>query len=374
MGELLAFTVTEQPDAAPVVHFVVPEGIDDQQRPSGGNVYDRRVAEELPRCGWTVLDHSVSGSWPTPEPSDRTQLDKVLARLADDSVVLVDGLIASAAQSLVTAARRLRIVVLLHMPLAETSPTIAIERVESDVLNAAAAVITTSAWSRAWVVSHHRVPADRVWTAVPGVDPSQPASDSTTGANLLCVGPVTEAKGHDVLVAALAQIADLDWRCTFAGALDLEPDFVQSLMARAEYTGIADRLVLAGPLSGSALDDVRSTTDLVVSPSRREAYGMAVVEGLARGIPVIASDVGGHREAVGGSDGTLPGVLVPVNDATSLAAALRQWLTDPPTRARWRNSAGRRRRELGGWPETARTVAAVLQEIRVKPASAPAPF
>lgn len=101
---------------------------------------------------------------------------------------------------------------------------------------------------------------------------------------------------------------------------------------------------------------------------------MAIVEGLARGIPVIASDVGGHREAVGASDGTLPGVLVPVNDATSLAAALRQWLTDAPTRARWRNSAGRRRRELAGWPETARNVAAVLQEIRAKPGSARAQF
>jgi len=366
--------VTEQPDASPVVHFVVPEGIDDPKRPSGGNVYDRRVAQHLPHHGWTVLEHPVPGGWPTPEPSDRIQLDETLARLADGSFVLVDGLIASAARSLVSVARRLRIVVLLHMPLAEASPAEAIARVEADVLNAAAAVITTSAWTRAWVVSHHGVPADRVWAAVPGVDPTELASRSTISGNLLCVGPVTEAKGHDVLVDALAQVADLAWRCTFAGALDLEPDFVQSLMARAEHAGIADRLVLAGPLSGSALDDVRSTTDLVVSPSRREAYGMAIVEGLARGIPVIASDVGGHREAVGASDQTLPGALVPVDDAASLAAALRQWLTDAPTRARWRDSARRRGRELAGWPETARTVAAVLQEIRVKPGSAPAQF
>ena len=367
--------MTERPDAAPVVHFVVPEGIDDPKRPSGGNVYDRRVADELPRCGWTVREHLVAGSWPDPEPSDRAQFDEVLARLADGSVVLVDGLIASAVQGLMSAARRLRIVVLLHMPLAETSPATAIARVESDVLNAAAAVITTSAWTRAWIVTHLGVPPERAWAAIPGVDPSPPASGSAAGGNLLCVGPVTEAKGHDVMVAALAQIADLDWRCTFAGAIDLEPDFVQSLMAQAEHAGIADRLVLTGPLAGAALDDVRSTTDLIVSPSRREAYGMAIVEGLARGTPVIASDVGGHREAVGqASDGTLPGVLVPVNDAASLAAALRQWLTDPQTRARWRSSAGQRRRDLAGWPATARTVAAVLQDIRAKPGSAPAQF
>lgn len=367
--------MTERPDAADVVHFVVPAGVDDPHRPSGGNVYDRRLADELPHCGWAVREHLVPGGWPTPGPSDRDRLDEVLARLADGSVVLVDGLIASAAESLVSSARRLRIAVLLHMPLAEASPGEVTERVEADVLTTAAAVITTSAWTRTWVVTHHGVPADRVRAATPGVDRSEPAPGSASGGNLLCAGPVTEAKGHDVLVAALTEIADLEWRCTCAGALDLEPGFVESLVSTAEAAGIADRFVLAGPLSRSALDRLRATTDLVLSPSRREAYGMAIVEGLARGIPVIASDVGGHREAVGqASDGTLPGMLIPVDDAASFAAALRRWLTDPPTRARWRSTAGRRSRDLTGWPETARTVATVLQEIRAKPDFPPAQF
>ena len=43
------------------VHVIVPEGIDDPGRPSGGNVYDRRVCDGLASLGWTVHEHSVPG-------------------------------------------------------------------------------------------------------------------------------------------------------------------------------------------------------------------------------------------------------------------------------------------------------------------------
>lgn len=359
MGELLAGPVNAD------VHVVVPASIDDPHRPSGGNTYDRRLCEELPAWGWTVHEHLVAGAWPNPNPSDRARFDELLVDLPDNSVVLVDGLIASAAEALVGAARRLRVVVLLHMPDAT-------ERVETAVLNAAAGVITTSEWSRDRIVADNGVAADRVFVAIPGVDPAEHAVGSAAGGNLLVVGPVTPAKGHDVLVAALAQLANLEWHCTCAGAHDLEPDFAQSLVAAAARAGIADRLVLTGPLSRLAIGERFSETDLLVSPSRRESYGMAVTEALARGIPVMATDVGGHREAIGQvSDGTLPGTILPTDDADGLAGALHTWLTDPDQRIRWRQSARIRSRDLAGWPETARTVAAALEAIRVKPDAAP---
>jgi len=347
------------------VHVVVPTGIDDPRRPSGGNVYDRRLCDELPAWGWAVHEHPVPGAWPAPDSSDRLRFTELLARLPDNALVLVDGLIASAAEALVSAAQRLRVVVLLHMPDAT-------EHVETAVLNAAAGVITTSTWSRDRVVTGTNVDADRVWTAVPGVDPADRAVGATTGRNLLVVGPVTSAKGHDLLVAALAKLTDLDWHCTCAGALDIDAGFAKSLATAMARAGLADRLDLTGPLSRSALDTCLSETDLLISPSRRESYGMAVTEALARGIPVIATDVGGHREAIGrASDGTLPGLLLPADDATGLAEALRAWLTDADLRNRWRRSAELRSPDLPGWPDTARTVAAALQEIQTKADSVP---
>jgi glycosyltransferase involved in cell wall biosynthesis len=350
------------------VHVVVPAGIDDPHRPSGGNTYDRRLCEELPAWGWTVHEHLTPGTWPTPDPSDQQLFAGLLARLPDESVVLVDGLIASAAEALVGAAQRLRVVVLLHMPDAT-------EHVETAVLKAAAGVITTSRWSRDRIITRTGIAADRVWTAVPGVDPADHAVGSTTGRNLLVVGPVTPAKGHDVLIAALAKVADLEWHCTCAGALDLDPAFVESLAADVVGAGLTDRFGLAGPLSRPGLTELRARTDVVISPSRRESYGMAVIEALACGIPVIATDVGGHREAIGQApDGTLPGMLVATDDADGLSDALRGWLTDPGLRARWRTSASLRSRDLARWPETARIVAGVLQQIRAKPRAAPGQF
>ena len=62
---------------------------------------------------------------------------------------------------------------------------------------------------------------------------------------------------------------------------------------------------------------------------------MVVTEALARGLPVVATDVGGLPEALGpAADGRLPGLLVPPDDPAALAAALRRWLADAgPARA-----------------------------------------
>lgn len=339
------------------VHVVVPAGIDDPQRPSGGNVYDRRLCHELPTWGWTVHEIPVAGAWPAPTRADLDAFDAVLAELPDDAIVLVDGLIASGAERLVEAARRLRVVVLVHMPDAT-------DRIEGAVLRAAACVVTTSTWSWSRLLERHHLPRDRVWAAAPGVDPVPPAAGSQAGMQLLAVGPVTPAKGHDVLINAFAELAEFDWHCIVAGSLDLDPDFVASVRRRADRAGIADRLEFAGPLTRDALGEVRSRTDLLISASRREAYGMVVTEALAAGIPVIATHVGGLPEAVGqASDGTIPGLVIPADNAGQLAASLRQWLTDAALRSQWRASATLRRQELTSWSETARIVSDVLTAI-----------
>jgi glycosyltransferase involved in cell wall biosynthesis len=88
---------------------------------------------------------------------------------------------------------------------------------------------------------------------------------------------------------------------------------------------------------------------------------MVITEALARGVPVLATDVGGVREAVGhGADGTLPALLVPPGDPAALAAALGAWLTDGDLRARLRRAARDRRATLRPWAATASDVAAAL--------------
>jgi len=100
------------------VHVVVPDSVDDPARPSGGNTYDRRVCAGLRYLGWLVDVHPQPGDWPHPDRSSVGVLARTLAALPDDALVLVDGLLASGnAECLLPAAVRLRVVVLVHLPL-----------------------------------------------------------------------------------------------------------------------------------------------------------------------------------------------------------------------------------------------------------------
>src|SRR4051794_32794425 len=152
------------------VHVVLPEGVDDPTTPSGGNVYDRRVCEELTRSGWAVVEHRVADA-------PVGALGRVLSRVPDESLALVDGLLAVAEPAaMLRASHRLRLGVLLHMPFGERDSTA--RGSERGVLSAATAVVTTSEWSRRWVLRHHGLRPGSVHVAEPGVDPAGPASGS----------------------------------------------------------------------------------------------------------------------------------------------------------------------------------------------------
>ena len=104
------------------VHVVVPEGFDDPGQPTGGNIYDRRVCAGLAEAGWEVLVAAVAAAWPVPGSGARADLARIVSAIPDGETVLIDGLIASpTAAQLLPHAGRIRMTVLLHMPLATAS-------------------------------------------------------------------------------------------------------------------------------------------------------------------------------------------------------------------------------------------------------------
>ena len=346
------------------VHVVVPEGFDNPGQPTGGNIYDRRVCAGLAEVGWEVLVATVAGAWPVPGSGTRADLARIVSAIPDGETVLIDGLIASpTAAQLLPHTGRIRMTVLLHMPLAavlDAHHDASAERSERAVLRAAAGVVVTSEWTRRQVLTRYAIPACRVHVAQPGVDRVSAPARPVRG-HLICVGVLSRHKGQDLLVEALADLADRDWHCVLAGSLDRDPDFVEQLQTRITRLGYGHRVRLSGVLTGAPLSHAYATADLLVAPSRSETYGMTVTEALAHGLPVIATAVGGLPEALGSTaDGTRPGQLIPPGDPAALAAALANWLGDERHRHRLRAAARQRRSTLRGWEQTTQEIANAL--------------
>jgi glycosyltransferase involved in cell wall biosynthesis len=359
------------------IAFVVPDDLDRPVRPTGGTEYDRRLVAGLRGEGWAVEVRPVAAPW-TDGKAMAGEVADVLAHLADGSVALVDGLLAAPAAGVFAAhAARLRLVLLMHMSMAVAPPghggpgAAAAER---SVLRVAAAVVASSEWLRQQIVTGHDVTPQRVSAAPPGAESAPATPPSPAGDRLLCVAPVAPHKGHDVLVDALARLPGLSWTCRCVGSLDTEPDFVAAVRRAAQAHGLGDRIAFAGVRSRSELADDYAASDLLVLPTRSESYGMVLTEALSRGLPVVASDVGGVGEAAtgtapsAGSSVAVPGALVPPDDPDALADALRLWLTDVRTRSEWRRRALQRRLQLPGWDVTARRVASAIAR-----ASSPCP-
>jgi glycosyltransferase involved in cell wall biosynthesis len=337
------------------IHLVGPVGLSDPARPSGGNVYDLRLATALRARGREVTVHETSVE----------SLGGLLDRLPDGATVIVDGLVGSfAPQVLSGAQQRLTVVMLVHLPvgLAVAGSTPQPEP-EARAMAAVDAVVCTSRWTRDWLADAYGLPAERLHVVVPGAEKSPLADGSLAGDRLLSVGAITPVKGHDVLVSALASLTDLRWTWTLVGA-SVDAEHATALWRALCEAELDDRVTLAGALTGSDLAAAYANADLLVLPSRHETYGIVASEALARGVPVLATDVGGVRESLGTSSADdVPGMLVPADGPASLARALRSWLTSPDLRSRLRASAAERRVALEGWEVAAASMEAVLAGV-----------
>ena len=139
----------------------------------------------------------------------------------------------------------------------------------------------------------------------------------------LALGRLHENKAFDVLLAAAALVPDLHlW---LAGSGELQA----ALEHEAASLGIAGRVRFLGWRGD--VPALLAAADFLVCPSRHEPLGNVVIEAWAAGVPVVAAASVGPRELI--ADGS-NGILVPIDDARSLAAAMARLAADPALRAR----------------------------------------
>ena len=194
------------------------------------------------------------------------------------------------------------------------------------------------------------VTPNRISVAPCGVDlhlfrPTGPAEERGRPRRIMTVGRLVPRKGVDLVIAALAELADegmTDVELVIVGGDPVgtvhDPE-VRRLLDLALSLGVEDRVVVRGQVSRSEMPRVLRSADVVVCSPWYEPFGIVPLEAMACGVPVIAATVGGLIDSV--VDG-VTGVHVPPRDPEAIASALAGLLSDE----QWRLSlgvAGRRR-------------------------------
>lgn len=354
--------------------FAVPGRLD---TPTGGFLYDRRIVEGLRARGRRVEVLELPEGFPLAPLADealRARAVERLERLPDGTATVLDGLAAGVLPDAVARlAGRLPLTLLVHHPLAaETglAPGQAqrLQASETAALAAAPRVVATSCATAEDLVRDYGVPAERLVVVPPGTDPAPLAAGSGDAAPLLLsVGSLIPRKGQDLLVEALAGLAELPWRLVLAGGAR-DAGYAERLRGRVAELGLDGRVEFLGEVPPERIAGLYAAADLYLQPSRLEGYGMAIAEALARGLPVVC----GERAAIVRE--LPPGSLasVPADEPAALAAALRPLIEDGRRRAELAAGARRARERLPGWPAAAAAFAAALEAAGTPAAGTPA--
>lgn len=331
-------------------YFLVPGSID---RPTGGSQYDRHIAAGLQALGMDLEVVELPGAFPQTDSTAQKALTDGLAALPDASAVIIDGLVFGALpEAFAQHADRLSLIALIHHPLSDETGLDSSARMqflasEAQALALATGVIATSDFT-ARRLAELGLYNGQVYVIPPGAERRAQATGSgltPTNWQLLCIGSLIPRKAQHVLIEALATIKARSWQCQIIGSNTLNPAYAEQLSAQILTAGLSDRVQLWGTVSDTERDHAYASADLFILPSVYEGYGMVITEAIAHGLPVITTTGGALAE-------TLPsqaGLSVAPGDASALARALHQVMSDVALAATLRAGAHKARQQLIGW-------------------------
>lgn len=205
-------------------------------------------------------------------------------------------------------------------------------------------------WTRGYIAKSHRIiaisrfiwddlkahgfPEDRFALVPNGVDAPTLRSQATPAnedlsTTLVAVGRLVRVKGFDTLIRAMP-LLDARFRLLICG----EGPEREALQRLADELGVSDRVRLPGWVPEEQKLGALAACFAMVHPARFEAFGLAPLEAMAMGAPVLASNVGGLPEVVGDA-----GRLIPPDDPAALQHAVIELESDPVLRRRFKAAA-----------------------------------
>jgi len=307
--------------------FVVPGRLDQL---TGGYLFERYIVEGLRARGRVVRVIELSVRDPMADGA-------TMAAIPDGASTVVDGLALTSLGEVVAAhAHRLQVVAFVHGPLAQETdlPPAEARRAalrEAGLLSKVHGVLCPSRKTAA-VVEGYGISSERIAVVPPGTAKPKRPSRLRRGPvrALLCVANVVPRKGHELLVSAMAQIADLDWSLACIGSLERDRPTALAVRRKIMAAGLGRRITLAGECQPQAVERAYREADAFVLPSFHEGYGMVYAEAMLHGLLVFATTAGAIPETVPQQ----AGLLVPPGNRLALARAVRRVIALPELAAR----------------------------------------
>ncbi len=212
----------------------------------------------------------------------------------------------------------------------------AVHKIECWLHRRMTAVIANSKRVALELITHENCAPEKVGLIYNGADLSgiaaaqpQKSSDGKATLTLIIVANLIPYKGHADLVAALGEIANRlprRWQLLCVGR---DEGLGEALRYQADGLGLTDNIHFLGQRSD--VPQLLKEADIGILCSHQEGFSNAVIEGLAAGLPMVVTDVGGNAEAVTHGE---TGLVVPPHDPTTLGEAILALALDPVRRAR----------------------------------------
>ncbi|CAI8891391.1 glycosyltransferase family 4 protein [Methylocaldum szegediense] len=298
--------------------------------PSGGNVFNRRIIA-LARDGGFPLETVELA------PNGR------VPSLPRDAIVLWDSLLLENLSNCPSVGNGAAQGILAHYvpflnPLLHSDQ----RRVEEERFDSAARrcrfFITTGLSVRRFL--ERRFPGLNVQLCEPGVDDAFPGTrrpwsepDEARTVHVVTVANFLPAKGLSELLETLADLRHYDWVWHLAGDERMDAGYAEFFRSRVRELGLQTRVRLHGVLEPPELARLLGEMDVFAFASRYEAYGMALAEAAAVGLPTVTTDVGEARRIVRHEE---TGLIAPVADRNAFRSDSERLLSDSALRRRFR--------------------------------------
>lgn len=209
------------------------------------------------------------------------------------------------------------------------------------------------------------VAEERIAVIPPGYDPFPVPSleERDLPVKVVSVGAICPRKDQLTLVRACSPLKNLDFQLHILGNESSDSDYAEEVRRLADSSPISSRIFFHGHLPVEQLRKFYGNGHILANPSRWEGYGMAVVEALQSGLPVVAVNAGAVPELV---EHGVNGFLVPAGDSGALSECIEKLISSGTLRNEFSRNALKKAGELNTWEDTEREFVSLVESPELK--------